>query len=227
MKIAVLLHGKFANFKSDFKSLLRAIGPKHEVDVFYAKNKEEGSDITEYLNLVKPVAHIHEEAEWDHDFENYPKHSTAKYKNTSCMFKTRLSLWEMFEKQKTKNYDLCISSRADIHFESDLNINYFIENKNKLFIPFAESHGGYNDHVAIGSCKNMKVYLTLYNQIKKLLEGGTLFHPETLLLHHLHYAGTSVERFGLCWSLARPTSGGYTYFVEGRPPDPSIQKQNK
>jgi len=174
------------------------------------------------------MLYIYGDSHGDFSFRNlqYPHRNRITYSKTMHGVGTNRTL-PMFEPGDLSPDSIFIFSRADIHFESDLNINYFIENKNKLFIPFAESHGGYNDHVAIGSCKNMKVYLTLYNQIKKLLEGGTLFHPETLLLHHLHYAGTSVERFGLCWSLARPTSGGYTYFVEGRPPDPSIQKQNK
>jgi hypothetical protein len=202
MRVAVLLHGRFANFRENFKSLLRAIGYQHEVDIFYSKNSEEKQDISEFLEVVKPVAWVDAPIEYDAKFTTYKKREETKYHNTLCMLRNRERAWKLFEEKRTKDYDMCVSIRADVHLCSDFDLDRFHKSQ-KLFIPFGEDHGGYTDQVAVGPPEHIKTYLNVYENLTNILDYGMLFHPEFLLLGHIHLTKTPVERFGLLWDLVR------------------------
>jgi hypothetical protein len=202
MRVAVLLHGRFSNFRENFKSLLRAIGYQHEVDIFYSKNSEEVQDISEFLEVIKPVAWVVAPIEYDTNFTTYKKRQETDYHRTLCMLRNRERVWNLFEEKRTKDYDMCVSIRADVHLRSDFDLERFHKSQ-KLFIPFGEDHGGYTDQVAVGPPGHIKTYLNVYKNLKNVLDDGMLFHPEFVLLGHIVLTKTPVERFGLAWELVR------------------------
>jgi len=215
MRVAVLLHGRYANYLDEYASLLRAIGYQHEVDVFYSKNSEEAQNDDDFINFVKPVAHVIAPIEYDEKLKEYPKRYESNYHNTLCMMRNRQRVWELFEQNKTKDYDICISSRADLLFRSDFDLDEFMKNRDFLYIPLADDYGGLSDHIAVGHPNIIKTYLNIYKNLINLLRGGTIFHPETLLRSHVINTGTPVSRFHLSWGLSRRLDNTPVYIRKG------------
>ena len=208
MRVALLVHGKMANFRADYTSWINSIGLQHEVDVFYSKNLEEGSDISEFIEYVKPVAWVHEKASYEADIAQHPlMRPEVIPHNYLSMLKIRQRLWEMFEEKRTKEYDICVSTRADAFFVTDMNLEHWVKYDNHVFCAMgsAESdHGGVNDQIAVARPSIMKVYMGLYDNVRSLLERGVSLHGETLLQKHFEYAKIHMARFQFMWALGRP-----------------------
>ena len=169
---------------------------------FYSKNSEEVQDISEFLEVIKPVAWIVAPIEYDATFTTYKKERGQDYHRTLCMLRNRERIWNLFEEKRTKDYDMCVSIRPDVHLFSDFDLESFHKSQ-KLFIPFGEDYGGYNDQMAIVPLRHVKTYLNVYKNLKNILDDGMIFHAECILLGHIFLTKTPVERFRLAWKLDR------------------------
>lgn len=92
-----------------------------------------------------------------------------------------------------KNYNIIIRNRLDIMFTQPINL---IEN-NSINIPCGGDHwGGLMDLFAYGNKHNMiqykQIYLYLYQY---LFVDKIIFHPETLLRHHVKTHNLHTKRF--------------------------------
>lgn len=84
-------------------------------------------------------------------------------------------------------YEIFIYSRPDICLNSMINYNQILQilEKTDIIVPSNGHHrSGVNDQLAIGGRK-MFTYLSLFPEIIKYIRENILFHPETMLLHHL------------------------------------------
>jgi hypothetical protein len=72
-----------------------------------------------------------------------------------------------------------------------------------LFIPAGYDWGGVNDQVAVGGRAEMATYCACSDSILALCSRGVLFHPETLLMHHLQATGVLVDRFAFAYQIWR------------------------
>lgn len=122
------------------------------------------------------------------NFENVNKAPETNIKNFLSMSWGRYLLFQQMNNYDIWNqYDIFIYCRPDICLNCPLDYNYIssILDKNDLLIPSnGQWRGGVNDQFAVAAQK-MSVYLNLFPQIIKYIGESILFHPETMLMHHL------------------------------------------
>ena len=117
--------------------------------------------------------------------------------NTHNVWKMFYSLYEVNELKKEheiKNsfvYDLVIRARPDLMLHGDINLDdikrRIDENPQLLAMPDNTrcGRGNSSDLIAISSSKNIDDYCKLYKYAFEYYNDGIIFHPETLLSHHL------------------------------------------
>lgn len=84
-------------------------------------------------------------------------------------------------------YDYVIRMRSDVLISTDLELGKFMP-LSREFIVFPENghwRGGLCDQFAFASSPLMDVYSSVHDHIVEHVRGGCIFHPETLLRHHI------------------------------------------
>jgi hypothetical protein len=126
-------------------------------------------------------------------------------KNNVCQGADVPSIWKMWygpymanqaRKASNKHYDIVIRTRPDIGLKSPLNLReakqVIDSNPTVVWMP-ANRQCGYgvsiNDMFGMSSPANMDVYTDLYNQALDHHAAGCIYHPETMLAHHLNANG--------------------------------------
>lgn len=111
------------------------------------------------------------------------------------------NVWKMFysqyqadllRQQSGLSYDLVIKARPDVGVQG-LNVNQCwaqLQSDPQQVIFSKENHHGYvgtrvNDWVAVGLEGPMSVYSSVWTAIPEYCRRGMIYHPETLLSHHL------------------------------------------
>lgn len=141
-----------------------------------------------------------------------------KYLTRSISRESPLNVFGMYYKIKMANelkkeyeeknnfiYDLVIRSRADLMFLSYIP-KFELENTELLWIPNFDMWGGTNDQFAFSSSKNMDIYSSLYDYIDSYWEDGVVFHPETLLDHHIEKNNLIMGPSEISFKIIRPTN---------------------
>jgi hypothetical protein len=89
-------------------------------------------------------------------------------------------------------YDYIIKIRPDSDFDSNINLKNIKIERNEILMPnnnwFGDDSKGMftNDQFAIGGSDSMNIYSNLINFINQYNTEGVIFHPESLLAHHLY-----------------------------------------
>lgn len=102
-----------------------------------------------------------------------------------------------YEKNNGFEYDRIIRSRLDVtYFESVEQINDY--DLSYLYLPdfhcWHEVQGaGYNDRFAVGNRRDMNIYLTEYDSLKKYAKEGKILHAESTLRYHLEKNNVKVK----------------------------------
>ena len=128
------------------------------------------------------------------------KRPETNINNTMSMFYNwmkNFQLIENFQKKQNMLFDIIINYRSDIlssefiNFDKIENINF-----NTIYIPQGNDWGGVNDQMAFGNFDSMKKYCEIYKNIQKYNDNdNVIFHPETLLKHHLKCSNVNIIRF--------------------------------
>lgn len=97
------------------------------------------------------------------------------------------------------DYNIVIRCRFDLLLQDKINlpviVNNIIENKYDMFIPGTSFNmGGYNDQLAIGNYKSMKIYSDCISQVNFLANKIKRWHPESLLGEHLKSNDIIIEQ---------------------------------
>lgn len=84
------------------------------------------------------------------------------------------------------DYDIIIRSRFDLIFQNKFNISPIIDDitsdKYDIYIPDEVFNmGGYQDRIAIGNYKSMKIYSELYINLNIIVNKLNRWHPESFL----------------------------------------------
>jgi len=101
-------------------------------------------------------------------------------------------LKQNYEIDNRFKYDLVIRTRPDLMLHSNVDLQVIKDSinlyPNIISMP-DNTRCGYGTHssdlMAITSSDNMNIYCDLYNAAKAYNDSGVMFHPETLLSHHL------------------------------------------
>jgi hypothetical protein len=95
---------------------------------------------------------------------------------------------------KNGEYDLVIRTRPDCGIKPYLNLyevkNFLNSNPNAIITPANYRNGVQgrvvNADFAVGTSKIMTTYCNMFDHMYNYETQGVIFHPETLLAHHLH-----------------------------------------
>jgi hypothetical protein len=124
-------------------------------------------------------------------FEDFNGINKAPETNTKNFLSMAWGRWLLAQQMKQyeiwDQYDIFIYCRPDVCLNSPINFDELLPilEKFDILVPSNGHHrGGVNDQLAIGGQK-MFTYLNLFSEIANYIGEKILFHPETMLLHHL------------------------------------------
>jgi hypothetical protein len=206
MKIAILFSGRIHMFENCYQNIQKHLKFNHDIDFFLSHSPELNEDLEAFRKLFNPKFIINEPIIY-FDHNKYRKYHLEQGHNTMCMLINRLrafKLLDTFVNITNTKYDIVISYRTDITLNQDIDFNWFnILNDNTVYVPEGEDYwNGLNDQLAFGSYESMKIYLSLYNELKtELLDKGCIFHPETILKNYMYLKNINVIRIPLKYKL--------------------------
>lgn len=84
------------------------------------------------------------------------------------------------------DYDIIIRCRFDLLLQNKINLESIVTDilnkKYDIYIPNPEFNmGGYNDQLAVGSLKAMKIYSDCYLNLAEIANNMNIWHPESIL----------------------------------------------
>lgn len=207
MRIAILFSGRIQQFERCYYNILKyiKINDNNEIDFFLSHSPDLNEDLESFKKIFKPKLMINEPITY-FNHTKYPKYCHYQGHNTMCMFINRLRVFKLLEtfiNTTPTSYDLVISYRTETILNKDLNFQWFNQlNENTIYIPEGNDWwGGLNDQLAFGTYDSMKIYLSLYEELKQMLDNGCVFHPETILRHYLNIKNINVIRIPLKYKL--------------------------
>lgn len=188
MKVAVLLIGNMRTYNITSKYLIKYLLQPYDCDLFITTYDKRFNFISQcsddkideqhirslYGKYLKNMTIINQ-----HDFFSHYEHICGKYYSHQIeldrYFTIEKLLFVAYEKFNTfindnnKHYDIIVKLRPDILLKQQFVINIPI-NENMLVVPQCDSGFMFNDHIAYGSLKSMKIYLTYYEKFKSIDE---------------------------------------------------------
>ncbi len=193
MNIALYISGRSRLFDKWLVKQLQN-NTENKIDVFCSFNEPYNEDKhSKIMNEIKPVSINWEEYILPDKWVNIShKHESTKPKNMCSMFynnKRAFQLIEEYSRSSGIKYDLVVKFRPDII--NNYLPNFLPINEGELYTPEDHVFGwpGINDMIALGSFNAMKIYSSMYDHIDEYINKGILFHPETMLRHHIDSQG--------------------------------------
>jgi hypothetical protein len=222
MRVALLLSGQLRNVLFSYPSIKEKILNKFNPDVFVSTWNPEAdwvvtqptatqhiqnhSTLDEVIALYNPKFILSEDFNsdpiqrlvknaWEMDIYT-PMNGESNPVSVMVMWykiKSSLELMLHYERMQGFKYDLIIKGRFELTFHDDLEIN-----PDPSFIsipPGYDWRGGINDILAYGGREPMQWYCSLYDHIRYyVMNNEILFHPETLMKHHLFNSKFGINR---------------------------------
>jgi hypothetical protein len=134
-------------------------------------------------------------------FDN--RHISTNLYNCLSMFYCHYCNMNMIKQYENKHkfkYDVIIYARTDGILKDPIPLHLFSDNI--LNVPNQFDFSGLNDQFAFGPRDIMETYCNLYpNIVKYRLDDNIMFHPESLLFHHVTSCNLSVRRFNFQYEL--------------------------
>lgn len=200
MRIAVCLSGGERLGSHALTQFARQLPPEAKVDAFIYF--WEGGPLSDEMEIAKAV---HQKVEGRFDtitpavgrgfamdlpLENVQVYPETNVENVVRMYRSIRRCNDLKlarEQQEGFVYDYVIRLRSDVLISTELLLGKFMP-LTREFIVFPENghwRGGLNDQFAFASSKLMDVYAAVEAHLVEHVRGGCIFHPETLLRHHL------------------------------------------
>lgn len=192
MKIAILYSGLPNTTEEIYSNHRKFLIDKYDCDIFCST--WDCSDPEKTLGIIKPKEY--EIEKWN-DVKNvfqelliYSEHKRKEVRPLN-VFSMYYKLARTSKFIMDKNYDIVVRHRFDTIYKSNL----VLSKNNSINIPKGQDHGGLNDRWAYGLQKlmiqynSLFQYIPIYTKIDKIV-----FHPETLLKHHLKKQNINIHR---------------------------------
>lgn len=198
-KIAIFFSGRINRTQQTIETLL-FMKKKFKIEFFCSINDSRVD--YDFINLfdIKKSNYNFEKHVFPENLKIKNKRPETNINNTMSMFYNwmkNFQLIENFQKKQNMLFDIIINYRSDIlssefiNFDKIENINF-----NTIYIPQGNDWGGVNDQMAFGNFDSMKKYCEIYKNIQKYNDNdNVIFHPETLLKHHLKCSNVNIIRF--------------------------------
>jgi hypothetical protein len=229
MHVALLLSGQLRDVFSSYPTIREKILNRFNPDVFISTWNPEAdwistqptatqhiqnySTVDEVISLYNPKFILSEDFNsepiqrlvlraWELDVYS-PMNGESNPVSVMVMWykiKSSLELMSHFERMTSKKYDLIIKGRFELTFHDDIQIN---PDPDIISIPPGyDWRGGINDILAYGGRDSMQWYCSMYDYMQYyIIHERVLFHPETLMKHHLFKSKFGVDRPDLRISL--------------------------
>lgn len=206
MHIALLFYGRIQSFRQNFDNIFDSIGRQHTVDVFLSSDDPHKGELKEFVELYTPKKICVDPVIHQGKLFTYPGRNTDILHDVACsnvekhyINKKRVfSLLESYSAETGTTYDLVVSTRLDIHFNTPLHLE--LPQENTIYIPnlcdFVEN--GINDQVAYGNVSVMKRYMLIYDTMFYILDNflakpnSEMMHLANLRLHGIQIVRTPV-----------------------------------
>jgi hypothetical protein len=222
MKIAILFSGRIQRYKEHYENIMFAIGQveadhrmspveNNSPDFFLSHSPECEEDLDDFIRLYKPKT-VNNNPIHYLDASSYTCHPQSNSHNMMCMWVNRKRVFEDMCKYMQENdvwYDLIISTRLDLWCYQCLDYTNVLNPDRMTFkdiyVPESQDWGGLNDQMAVGTFYAMETYMTLYDNMKEIIErlmitNGT-YGPEPVLKTHMDMSAMRVHRFPLDYRL--------------------------
>jgi hypothetical protein len=211
MKIAIFLSGRIlsSNINTVIQNLKMFINTEHDVIFFCSINSNvHDNDFSEKfckeMDIDNERFDVQETVEPD-ELHYYQKRSETNVHRTYSMFFHNKMCYQMILRYQQKyklNFDVIVKYRTDI--ESTKVFIFDKVEQNTIYIPRgADWANGINDQIAYGDIHSMGWYCECIDHIQKYCKDGIIFHPESLLKHHLNQSPDfKIERFHFDYKLA-------------------------
>jgi hypothetical protein len=195
MNIALYISGRTKLYD---KWLIKQLqnNTEHKIDIFGYFNEEVNID---FVSLINPISVGWEKYYLPEKWKSVSyTHESVRPQNMCSMYYNNKKAFELIEEHMKNNnikYDLIVKFRPDIM--NDKFPIFFITEDNEVCTPGEHVFGwpGINDMIAFGNFESMKVYSSMYDYIDEYIDNGVLFHPETMLRHHLDNKGITIKNF--------------------------------
>jgi hypothetical protein len=199
MKIAVLVYGRLEKCANNYANILENIGLQHELDFFVSSDNS--VYMKQFIKMYKPKLWVNDPIKYTVDFGKYPTNRPeTNIHNMTCHFINKQRVFELF-KGYNGNYDVVLSLRIDLHFDTPFTFEDIQENT--VYIPCGSDWGGINDQLAYGTFETMAKYHSIFENCVYLLESGTVPHPETLNSANIIYNKLNIIRFPMDYYIKR------------------------
>ncbi len=216
VKIAVLLTGRLHSKKINKDNIDKDIYNKSintikllgdDITIFCSLNKS--IEISEYtrkfcedFNITNEQINI-EDTQEPRELYKYPKAAASNYHRAYSMFYHNLNVFKLLKNYKTKyniDFDVIIKFRGDLNSNSIISLNNALD-KSSVYIPKGFDYNGINDQIAFGNFETMKIYCSCVDKIINYCKNKVVFHPETLLKHHLNENNIKINRFNYSYNI--------------------------
>jgi hypothetical protein len=204
MRIALLLYGRLKYCKELHNHIIDIIGNSHTIDIFHASDYENPQTVSEFVELYKPVKHIHERIIHANQMAIYPgriDNDNYRVYDMGCHFINKLRVFTLLEEhinETNAQYDIVMCTRINLLYDGKFCFSEPLQ-ENTIYIPSNfDYHGGLNDRLAFGTFDVMKKYCSIYKYSVFILENKlSILHPENINRANVQYHGLYIERFDL------------------------------
>lgn len=160
-------------------------------------NKLNNAHVNMYLNI--------EDTKEPDELHKFPKKSETSYERCYSMFyhnKRCFELLEKFQKRSNVKFHAIVKYRGDISSPKLMDISD-TPLDDTIYIPDGADWGGINDQIAYGTSEAMRKYCNCVDSILEYCADGVIFHPETLLRHHIIKINLKIQRYQYDYKISK------------------------
>lgn len=202
MRVAVLVYGRLNNCLEHYDNIKEHLGKENDIDFFLSSCGSDESLLYRFLALFNPVLYNNDTIDYTHDFSKYPGYTGGNVYNMTRHYMNKNRVFSLLEEHIQKEnikYDVVVSIRMDVLFESSFDFSEILDNT--IYIPYINDYtgcyginiDGINDQIAYGNVDVMKKYNSI-NAIELLERRLCIPHPEPLTLANIRFHGLHIKR---------------------------------
>ena len=207
MHIAVLVYGRLNKCVEHYNNIINCIGNKHTIDFFLSSDDSPENLLNDFIRIYKPVLYNNDPIKYEYDLRlKYPvPYDITNVHNMTCHFKNKNRVFALLEDHMSRNnahYDVAVSLRIDVRFNSVFNFNSVVNNT--IYIPSGYDYvdNGINDQIAYGTVDVMKKHNSI-DPVYLLENKLSILHPESLNYANIRLHKLKIVRVHLNYHLSK------------------------
>lgn len=204
-KIAVLIYGRLNKCVEHYDNIIESIGKEHEIDFFLSSDNSNKNLLDDFIRVYNPKSYINNPIIHYYILDKYChlRLNNTHIHNMTCHFinkKRVLNLLEEYILNEKIHYDVVLSLRVDVKFNSSFHFKNISENT--IYVPRDYNYEKMNDQIAYGTINTMKKYMNIILKCPYLLSNSmSVLHPESLTLANILYYKLNIHKFRLKYNL--------------------------